>query len=243
MTCSPNILRKRLLSANCLYPIFLLLNLPRLCHQVLLQSQSCSYLVPAPLHMVSDIDVTMVIPAALAPVTGDPCQNHGLDISDPCIELLVHLLSADQVPKMFPSTGFYRPQLCMMVQSTNQVPLARNSQATLQLLTRLKPSNQVPMASNSQVTFKLLARLRFNNQVLLAGNAQETFQLPNDGIPADNVPIDGILDCCTYAAHQDLMGPWLPTPLPENVDASKLPVPHAMLKSTKCKGPVSPTVT
>jgi len=47
-----------------------------------------THLIPAPLHMISDIDTTMVISAALAPFPRDPCQDHSPDISNPCIDLL-----------------------------------------------------------------------------------------------------------------------------------------------------------
>jgi len=66
-------------------------------------------LVPAPLHMVSTTNVTMVIPASLASVTArSPCQDNAPDTSDLlCIDLLggeilpsqLTCLSADQESK------------------------------------------------------------------------------------------------------------------------------------------------
>jgi len=165
-----------------------------------------TFLAPALLNVDSVTSVMMVVdPIPVAPTTvttsGSLCQdNHHFD---PCIDLLggeilsaqPHLLSADQVPKKFhPLDSNHQaltdPQCHVRAQST---------------------STQILLASNSQVTFQLPARLQSSNQVLPAGNSQEVFLLLNDGIPASNVPIDDILNCCTYAVQQDLMEPWPPT--------------------------------
>jgi len=130
-----------------------------------------------------------------------------------------YLLSADQVPKNFH-------------------PLDSNHQALMDPQYHVRAqstSTQILLASNSQVTFQLLTRLQSSNQVLPAGNSQEIFLLLNDGIPASNVPIDNILNCCTYEAHQGHMDPWLHTLPTEHVDSSKLPVSYAMVKSNKCQ--------
>ena len=56
---------------------------------VKLQAIPMTPLVPAPFHMISATNVSMVIPDSLASATGCPCQHNAPDTSDPpCIDLL-----------------------------------------------------------------------------------------------------------------------------------------------------------
>jgi len=108
-----NILRKRLLLANTLLTsnIVAVGSAKALLSSSTVELQAIpTPLVQAPLHTVSVTNVTMVIPAALAPVTRGLHQDNVHDTSDPpCIDLLggemlppqLHSLSADQESKKF----------------------------------------------------------------------------------------------------------------------------------------------